>query len=60
MGPWTLELSQPGLERFLSIAVKSWLSVQAAIVLAATTPFPDLLVAMRALKVPRLLVAISG
>jgi cobalt/nickel transport system permease protein len=60
VGPWTLELSQPGLERFLSIAVKSWLSMQVAIVLASTTPFPDLLVAMRALKVPRLLVAIFG
>lgn len=49
-----------GLERFLSIAVRSWLSVQMAIVLASTTPFPDLLLAMRGIKVPRLLVAIFG
>ena len=49
-----------GLERFPSIAFKSWLSVQAAIVLAASTPFPELLVAMRAVRIPRLLVAIFG
>lgn len=60
LGPWTLTASLPGLERFLSIAFKSWVSVQAAIVLAATTPFPDLLVAMRAVRMPRLLVAIFG
>ena len=60
LGPWTLTASLPGLERFFSIAFKSWMSVQAAIVLAATTPFPDLLVAMRAVRMPRLLVAIFG
>lgn len=60
LGPWTLTITYPGLERFASIAVKSWLSVQAAIVLSATTEFPDLLLAMRAVKVPRLLVAIFG
>ncbi len=53
-------LSEPGLVRFLSISVKSWISVQAAILLAATTPFPDLLVAMRALRIPRLLVTVIG
>jgi len=58
LGPWTLAITQPGLERFLSIACKSWISVQAAVVLAASTPFPDLLAAMRAIHVPRLLVAI--
>lgn len=60
IGPWTPTLTVPGLERFLSIAAKSWLSVQMAIVLAAVTPFPDLLAAMRALRIPRLLVAIIG
>jgi cobalt/nickel transport system permease protein len=55
-----LEVSQEGLVRFASIGFKSWVSVQIAVVLASTTPFPDLLVAMRALKVPRLLVAIFG
>jgi cobalt/nickel transport system permease protein len=60
LGPWTLSISQAGLERFISIALKSWLSVQAAIVLASSTPFPQLLVAMRAIRIPRLLVAIVG
>jgi cobalt/nickel transport system permease protein len=60
LGPWTLSISQFGLERFISIALKSWISVQAAIVLASSTPFPQLLVAMRAIRIPRLLVAIFG
>lgn len=60
IGRWELTISLPGLVRFLSIALKSWLSVQAAIVLATTTPFPELLVAMRAVRIPRLLVAIFG
>jgi cobalt/nickel transport system permease protein len=46
--------------RFLSIAFKSWVSLQAAIVFAASTPFPDILVAMRAIRIPRLLVAVFG
>ena len=57
---WTLIVTQPGLERFISIALKSWISVQAAVVLAASTPFPALLAAMRAIHIPRLLVAIFG
>ena len=60
VGPWTITLTEPGLVRFLSVALKSWLSVQVAIVLAGATSFPDLLVAMRALKLPRLLVAVVG
>ncbi|MBN1147573.1 MAG: cobalt ECF transporter T component CbiQ [Anaerolineales bacterium] len=57
---WELTVYQPGLERFISIAFKSWVSVQAAILLAVSTPFPDLLTAMRAVGTPRLLVAIFG
>lgn len=60
LGPWELAASIEGLERFASITLKSWVSVQAGILLAASTPFPDLLLAMRALKLPRLLVAIFG
>lgn len=55
---WRLNITSPGLELFVSIAFKSWIAVQSAILLAATTPFPDLLIAMRALQMPRLLVAI--
>lgn len=57
---WNLTITAPGVERFLSIAVKSWISVQMAIVLAATTSFPELLWALRALHVPKLLVAVLG
>ncbi len=60
VGPVTIHASLTGLARFASITLKSWISVQAAIVLSATTSFPDLLVAMRALHVPRLMVSIFG
>ena len=60
VGSWTLVITQEGLTHFISIALKSWISVQAAILLAASTPFPELLAAMRAVKIPRLLVAIFG
>ena len=60
LGGWTLTATWAGLERFLSIAVKSWLSVQFAVLLTATTRFTDMMVAMRALHVPRLLVVIFG
>jgi cobalt/nickel transport system permease protein len=58
LGAWSLSVTAAGLERFLSIALKSWLSVQMAILLTATTPLPDLLLAMRAFRLPRLLIAI--
>lgn len=57
---WTMTISDAGAQRFLSILLKSWLSVQMAVVLAASTPFPHLLLAMRAIGIPRLLVAIFG
>jgi cobalt/nickel transport system permease protein len=60
IGPWEITMTLAGITRFISIALKSWISVQAAILLTATTPFPDLLVAMRAVRVPRLIVAIIG
>lgn len=55
---WVLTATVTGVERFASIAFKSWISVQAGIVLATTTEFPDLLLAMRAVRIPRLLVSI--
>jgi cobalt/nickel transport system permease protein len=58
LGSWQLDATDAGLARFLSILLKGWLSVQIAVILAATTPFPDLMAAMRALHFPRILVAI--
>lgn len=58
VGAWELTASDAGLVRFLSVLLRSWLSVQMAILLTATTQFPDLMHALRHLRVPGLLVAI--
>ena len=55
-----LTISDAGLARFLSILLKSWLSVQAALLLSITTPFTDLLWAFASLRVPETLIAIVG
>jgi cobalt/nickel transport system permease protein len=60
VGSSSLAATTEGLARFASIVLKSWFSVQAAIVLTSSTPFPQLLQAMRAIRVPKLLVAIFG
>ena len=60
VGRWDLTVSGQGVTRFASILLKSWISVQAGILLAATTQFPQLLTAMRAIRIPRLLVGIFG
>lgn len=54
----SLTISQPGVIRFISIAIKSWLSIIAAILLSSTTRFEELLSAFRKLGLPKLLVAI--
>ena len=58
LGSWQLIATDAGLIRFASILVRSWLSVQMAILLTTTTQFPDLMHALRHLRVPNLLVAI--
>jgi len=55
---WTI--TAQGLERFLSLILRSWIAIQAAILLVAATPFADVLWALGALRVPRLLVATIG
>ncbi len=57
-GPWGLTISDAGMIRFASIVMRSWISVQMAILLTATTRFPDILHALRHLYVPAILVAI--
>jgi cobalt/nickel transport system permease protein len=47
-----------GVIRFLSILARSWLSVQMAILLVATTQFPDLIHAFEHLRVPRSLTTV--
>jgi cobalt/nickel transport system permease protein len=63
LGEWqiawlTLVPTDAGLLRFASILVRSWLSIQMAILLVATTQFPDLLHAFEHLRVPRILTTI--
>jgi cobalt/nickel transport system permease protein len=60
IGPLVLTISGQGLREFATIALKSWVSVQAALLLSFTTRFSDLVEALRQLRVPRLLVAIIG
>jgi cobalt/nickel transport system permease protein len=58
LGPWHLIATDAGVIRFASIVIRTWLSVQMAILLTATTRFPDLMHALQHLRVPQLLVAI--
>lgn len=56
LGPLTVSVE--GTVRLFSILLKSWVSVQAAILMAFTTPFHDLLWGMRALRLPAALVSV--
>lgn len=55
-----LNVTSSGLTRFASILLKSWLSVQMAVVLTASTRFPDLLRAMRDVGLPKVMVSVAG
>jgi cobalt/nickel transport system permease protein len=55
---WSITI--PGLIRFLTILLRAWLSVQAAILLTAVTRVPDILWALKALRIPAQLVAMIG
>lgn len=58
LGFATLTATDAGLLRFLTIFWKSWISVQVALLLTATTHFLDVLRALRALHLPQIIVAI--
>jgi cobalt/nickel transport system permease protein len=58
LGPLTLTISGQGLREFTTIALKSWISVQVALLLTFTTPFHDLVDGLRELHLPRVMVAI--
>lgn len=60
IGATGIALSVPGVVRMVSVLAKSYVSMQMAVVLASTTSFPALLQAMRAIRLPRLLVAVFG
>jgi cobalt/nickel transport system permease protein len=58
IGFTTLVPTDLGVIRFISILIRSWLSVQMAILLVATTKFPNLIHAFEHLRVPRVLTTI--
>lgn len=58
LGFATLTATDAGLIRFVSILWKSWISVQAALLLTATTHFLEVLWALRALRLPAIMVTI--
>jgi cobalt/nickel transport system permease protein len=58
LGSQQFTITDAGLVRFLSILVRSWISLQAAILLTASTKFSDLAHGLRHLRVPLILIAI--
>jgi cobalt/nickel transport system permease protein len=55
---WDLTITDTGLLRFVSILIRSWLSVQMAILLVAVARFPDLIHALEHLRIPLILTTI--
>jgi cobalt/nickel transport system permease protein len=55
---WQLAITERGMLSFASVLLRAWLSVLASGLLVATTPFPRLVMALRALGVPAVLTAI--
>lgn len=55
---WHFTITDAGLLRFVSIVIRSWLSVQMAILLVAVTEFPKIVHALRHLRVPAVLTVI--
>ncbi|HEX2990440.1 MAG TPA: cobalt ECF transporter T component CbiQ [Anaerolineales bacterium] len=55
---WDLTITDAGLLRFVSIVIRSWLSVQMAILLVAVTEFPKIIHALTHLRVPAILTTI--
>lgn len=58
LGPFTV--SEQGLATFATVSVKAILGTFSAVLLGATTSFPDVLHALERLKAPRLLVLIAA
>lgn len=58
LGPLHLTITDTGVRDVLTIVLKSWLSVQVALLLAYSTPFSGLVDGLRALRVPGIIVSI--
>src|SRR3972149_3162270 len=55
---WDFTITDAGLLRFVSIVIRSWLSVQMAILLVAVTEFPKIIHALTHLRVPAIITTI--
>jgi cobalt/nickel transport system permease protein len=55
---WNLTVTDAGLLRFVSIVIRSWLSVQMAILLVSVTEFPKVIHALNHLRVPTIITVI--
>jgi cobalt/nickel transport system permease protein len=55
---WNLIITDAGLLRFVSIVIRSWLSVQMAILLVSATEFPKIIHALNHLRVPTIITVI--
>jgi cobalt/nickel transport system permease protein len=58
LASWSFSVTAQGIIAFVSILVKAWLAVLMATLLSMTTTFPQLLSAMRALRLPSVIVSI--
>lgn len=56
MIPFSQSLAGPRGTVFFNMAVKAWLSVTAGVVLSATTPFDQMIMGLRRLRIPLVLV----
>jgi cobalt/nickel transport system permease protein len=57
---WDLTVTDEGVLLFVAVIIKSWLSVLVSGLLVATTRWPDLLSALRSLRVPAVLGGMIG
>jgi cobalt/nickel transport system permease protein len=55
---WDFAITDAGWLRFISIVIRSWLSVQMAILLVAVTEFPKIIHALTHLRVPAIITVI--
>src|SRR5262245_61595733 len=55
---WKTIITDAGLLRFVSIVIRSWFSVQMAILLVATTEFPKIVHSLNHLRIPTIITVI--
>jgi cobalt/nickel transport system permease protein len=58
IGSWHIAATRPGLQFFVSVLLRSWISVTAAVLLVTTTPFVQVIDALQWLRLPATLVMI--